>query len=299
MGSRSEDRDSQTAVDVFAAPGDHIAGVLRAAAEEAAKIRDEALAEAAAIRATATDDAQRVRAAADADADAVTTASRVRADELERETQDDRDKAKALLVRARERADRMVSEAEQQVAVLTSEAEAHARDRVTAVLENGRLRLERLAADEHLARTRLIDAQNELQGVIRRITDGGPFIDLTTDEPSVRLDGSRGPYPAVSEAALAPAGVTATNHLTPVVPRSAEQSREPRGVGRGWADPAHALAAGDEPGDPTPPQRPADRTVDADPLNAMVRDAVDRAVAHSSDARPRLRPSNRRRPPPA
>jgi hypothetical protein len=155
--------------DAFDELGRQVAGVLRAANDEASRVRADAEGEAEAIRAQA----------------------RVQAEALRAEAEQDRDEAKRLLVRARERADQTVAEGEHRANQVVADAEHQARSRVEAVLDTGRARLERLAVEERMSRDRLLEAQADLQSVIQRISRPTPVIDLTRTEATIRF-GMRG-----------------------------------------------------------------------------------------------------------
>jgi F0F1-type ATP synthase membrane subunit b/b' len=244
--------------DAFDELGRQVAGVLRAANEEAARVRADAASEAEAIRAEA----------------------RVQAEALRAEAEQDRDEAKRLLVRARERAEQMVAEAEQRAGQVVADAEHQARARVAAVLDTGRARLERLAVEERLSRDRLLEAQADLQGVIQRISRPAPVIDLTRAEATIRFGiQANAPLDEEEDEEFPP---------PPPPPPAAVEDLAPEPI-----VPERVVDPG-EPDDEVNPDIHATRRVD--PLTTMVRTAVDRAVAYSTgrDETPAPRPPTSR-----
>jgi DivIVA domain-containing protein len=209
---------------------------------------DDAGREVAEVLRAAHAESTRTRVAAHAEAEAIRAEAQLHAAEVKAEAQEDREKAKRLLVRSRTRAESLVAEAEDRAAGLAASAEAQARTRVDSLVDAGRRRLEEMRLEEQHAQRRLLDAQRDLQAVIARVAAPTPVIDLTSDDARVR--------PAPS-------------------PRSDSEATPPTEPTDEKASPS-----------PTPPEAPQESDEEVgreDPLTAMVRKAVDRAVEASSD----------------
>lgn len=205
-----------------------------------------------AVLRTANEQAARMRAAAKRAASAARNDASLHALEQKRAADQDRDEAKRMLVRSQERSAALVRQAEEQAAGIVRTAEAMARTRTTQVLAQAQRRLDRLTRDEHQAESRLRTAQLDLQAVIERVGEPeADIIDLTAESslpttPSETPPSARQPAPG-GEPDSAPPSNGAEHE-------AAGQVLDTRfSLGRG-----------------------------GDPVAEMVREAVAKAVEHSS-----------------
>jgi hypothetical protein len=176
--------------------------------------------------------------------------------DAEQEVADRRREAEASAAAVREQAKRVLTASQEQAARILAEAEDHAASLRTDADERAKIRNERLqrVAEQHAERVlrferdaigRLREAQDDLQQAVERLTgsEHSPVLDLSHDQPAVRVGSI--------DVEAGPAAPPAPAERIRVTERSTERLGSDEG--------------------------------NADPVNRLVRAAVERAVENSAD----------------
>ncbi len=189
-----------------------------------------------------------LRAAAETEAADRRAAAELEIAEAIQVAERDRDQAKRVLVRAQERADAIIQEAEQQAQQRLDRASAEAEERSAQLLAHSRRHAEQVLRAERAAVERLRSVRADIESAITRLagSETDPVVDLTSGEAVVRV----GEMPGLDD--------------------------EPR--------PAPSTPPTTSAGQTAPGTAAAPEPDDDDPVQRLIRAAVERASQHPVDA---------------